>query len=243
MKRVSTLDLNCDLGEGEPSAKTRALMRWVTSANVACGGHAGGVESMQRCVQSAKRLGVKLGAHPGPCSRGDFGRGPVQITADELELLLLHQVGALDRIARANGVRLHHIKLHGALYHMSEASAELGRRYVKCVARWWPEAIIYASASGSVSGLAKRSGVQVWAEAFVDRGYEDTGSLVPRNKPGALLTDSRDVERRVQKILDEGVIESVSGRRLALYPQTLCIHSDTPNAPRIAREVRRLLAG
>ena len=243
MKQASTLDLNCDLGEGELDSRTRALMRWATSVNVACGGHAGSVKSMQRCVELAKRFSVLLGAHPGPWSRGDLGRGAVQITPDEFELLLIQQVGALDRIARSKGVCLHHIKLHGALYHASEANAGIGRRYVESVARWWPEAIIYSQASGSVASLAKRSGVKVWEEAFVDRGYQDTSGLVPRNKPGALLTDSRVVQRRVQMILDEGVVESVSGRRLALNPQTLCVHSDTLNAPRIAREVRRVLNG
>ena len=130
------LDLNSDLGEGEPIARTRALMRWITSANVACGGHAGDAKSMQRCVRLAKQCGVRLGAHPGPWSRGDFGRSAIQITPEEFELLLLQQVGALERVARANGARLHHIKLHGALYHASEAQTEIGECYVKSVARW-----------------------------------------------------------------------------------------------------------
>src|SRR2546426_12111900 len=108
-----TLDLNCDLGEGEPGGRTRALMRWIDSANIACGGHAGDVASMRRCLRLAKAHHVNAGAHPGPWNRSDFGRGATALSPDELELLLLHQVGTLERLARTEGVSLHHIKLHG----------------------------------------------------------------------------------------------------------------------------------
>ena len=236
------LDLNSDLGEGEPAARTRALMRWITSANVACGGHAGDAKSMQRCVRLAKQCGVRLGAHPGPWSRGDFGRSAIQITPEEFELLLLQQVGALERVARANGARLHHIKLHGALYHASEAQSEIGEHYIESVARWWPQAIIYAKASGNVTRLAGRSRVKIWEEAFVDRGYESDGGLVPRNQPGALLMDIGAVIQRARIILEDGEVEALSGRRLPLHPQTLCVHSDTPGSPGIARAVRRFLS-
>src|ERR1041385_2748764 len=149
------LDLNCDLGEGEPLARTRALMRWITSANIACGGHAGDVKSMEACVRLAKQFGVRVGAHPGPWDRDDFGRGSVRMTPDELELLLLQQVGALERMARAHRVPLHHIKLHGALYHLSETDSALGRRYLECVGRWWPSAKIYARAGGAIKQRAR----------------------------------------------------------------------------------------
>src|SRR5438093_1543012 len=145
------LDLNCDLGEGEPGPRTRALMRWITSANVACGRHAGDLPTMESCVRLAKQFGVRLGAHPGTASRGDFGRAPVEVGADELELLLLEQVGALERLARAAGVRLHHIKLHGALYHASEASDVVARRYLRSVRRWWPRSVPYVRAGGTVA--------------------------------------------------------------------------------------------
>lgn len=235
------IDLNCDLGEGEPAVRTRALMRWITSANVACGGHAGDAKSMDLCVRLAKRFGVRLGAHPGPWARGDFGRSSVHITPDELDLLLLQQVGALERIARARGVRLHHVKLHGALYHASEADDKLARRYLRSIARWWRGAVIIAKANGRVARLARRAGVRIWEEGFVDRGYRDDGALVPRDQPGALVTDMPSVLRRVRTILEHCQIETISGGRLRLRPQTVCVHSDTPNSPAIARAVRRLL--
>jgi UPF0271 protein len=235
------LDLNCDLGEGESPAHIRALMRWVTSANVACGGHAGDLATMQVCAALALQYGVRLGAHPGPLSRSDFGRTPVKVTPDEMELLLLQQVGALDRVARAAGIRLHHVKLHGALYHASEVNAAAGRRYVETVKRWWPGVKILARSGGRVAAMARRAGVTVWEEVYVDRGYRDDGSLVPRGERGALWTDPRDVTGRVQQFLAGSVIETESGRKLRLRARTLCIHADTPGAAQLARAVAKLL--
>jgi len=233
------LDLNCDLGEGELLSRTRALMRWITSANVACGGHAGDVRSMRACARLAGRHGVRLGAHPGPWSRDDFGRGTLQLTQGDLELLLLQQVGALERIARAEGARLHHIKLHGALYHASEADSALGRGYVNAVRRWWPRCIIYAKAGGSVAKLARRSGLKVWEEAFADRAYRADGSLQPRGEPGAVLSDGEEVLRRVRLLRSHGEILSDSITLLRLRPQTLCLHSDTPQAVELAQVIAR----
>ena len=237
------IDLNCDLGEGEPAARTRALMRCVTSANVACGGHAGDAESMDLCVRLAQQFGVRLGAHPGPWACGEFGRGAIQIDADGIELLLLQQVGALERTARARRVRLHHLKLHGALYHASETDDRLAHRYLRSVARWWPGVVIYAKANGRVAALARQAGRKVWDEGFVDRGYLDNGALVPRDQPNALVTDLRSVRRRVRTILEHSQIETISGGQLSLRPQTLCIHSDTPNSLALARPVRCLVQG
>ena len=231
------LDLNCDLGEGEPLARTRALMRRVTSANVACGGHAGDLKTMENCVRLARQLGVRLGAHPGPWSRTDFGRGPVRCAPDELELLLLHQVCALERVARAHGVRLHHIKLHGALYHISEENNALAGRYVTALRRFWPYAKIYARAGGRVARVARRAGLVVWEEAFADRGYRDDGTLVPRTEPTALLTETNLVVERVRRLLEQGELIAASGKHITLRPQTICIHSDTPHAVRLARAV------
>lgn len=236
-------DLNCDLGEGEPLARTRALMQWITSANVACGGHAGNAATMRACVRLAKQFGVRLGAHPGPWSRDDQGRGPTRLTPDKLELLLLQQVGALQTLARAEGVRLHHIKLHGALYHATEVREALRRRYLRVVADHWPRVIVYARAGGRVARLGRRLGLRIWEEVFADRGYRDDGTLVPRGEPGALETNARAVASRVRSLIEAGMIVSVSGRRLALPGRTLCVHSDTPGAVRLVRRIARLLDG
>jgi UPF0271 protein len=229
------LDLNCDLGEGEAPSQTRLFMRWITSANVACGGHAGDLRSMQTCVRLAKKFGVRLGAHPGLAGHSDFGREQREITGDELELLLLQQVGALERLARVHRVPLHHIKLHGALYHVSEADDALGRRYVRAVAQWWPGTKIYALAGGRVARMARQAGLGVWEEAFADRGYRDNGGLVPRSEPGALLRDVRTIVERLERIVERGQILTVTGKTLPVQPQTICLHSDTPGADRWVR--------
>lgn len=237
------LDLNCDLGEGEPRPRTRSLMRQITSANVACGGHAGDVQSMVACVRLCREFGVRLGAHPGTWSRTDFGRGTVQVQPAEFELLLLQQISALERIAKEHDVRLHHVKLHGALYHATEADELLARRYIYTVKRYWPKAKIFVRAGGRVVQLARQSGLAAWEEAFADRGYQEDGTLIPRSEPGAILTDVSAIVRRVKDLQAERGLLSASGRNLMMRPQTLCIHSDTPFAPIIARRVRKVLQG
>jgi len=235
------LDLNCDLGEGEPLVRTRALMRWIASANVACGGHAGDARSMRACVRLAKQSGVKLGAHPGPWSRADRGRGPVRISADELELLLLQQVGALEKIANSERVHLNHIKLHGALYHAVEAEAVLARAYVRCVATHWPQAKIYALAGGRVVSAAKGRGVPCLAEGFADRAYQADGRLVPRTKPGAVLSNVAESVLRVRALLAGRGLTARDGRRLVLQIETVCVHSDSPHALRLVRELSAVI--
>jgi len=235
------LDLNCDLGEGEPLARTQALMQHITSASVACGGHAGDLHSMEACVRLAKEFGVRLGAHPGPWIRRNLGRGKIELTATGLELLILQQVGALEQIARAHGVKLHHIKLHGALYHATERSEALARGYVLAVAHRWPRARIYALSGGRVAHVAHRAGVPVWEEIFADRGYRDDGTLVPRGKPGALVTQPRAAAARLRTFLKGHRLESVSGALLRLRAHTVCVHADTPDATAIARAVARVI--
>jgi 5-oxoprolinase (ATP-hydrolysing) subunit A len=238
---MMNLDLNCDLGEGEPTARSRALMRSITSANVACGGHAGSVGSMRTCIQLAKKFNVKLGAHPGSWDRGSLGRGDVHITPEELELLLLQQISALEHIARAEKIPLHHIKVHGALYHAVEADEALARSYLNAVKRWWPAAKIYARAGGAVARLAHQAGVTVWEEAFADRAYRDDGTLIRRNDPGAVFMDAKVVARRVQTLIRDGFIETTSGKRLPMAARTICVHSDTPGALALLRAVRGVL--
>jgi UPF0271 protein len=159
------MDLNCDLGEGEPAARTRALMRWITSANIACGGHAGDAETMIDCLRLCAKHGVRAGAHPGFPNRGTMGRGEISITPAELRTLLLHQVGGLATLALAGNTPLTHIKLHGTLYHASDHSTALARAYLETVRAYWPELTIYARAGGMVAGLARRLRMPVWPEA------------------------------------------------------------------------------
>ncbi len=235
------LDLNCDLGEGEPVARTRALMRHATSVNLASGGHAGDAVIMERCVLLARELGVRVGAHPGVA--GNFGRGEVKLTVKEFQTLLLHQVGALHRLTEVHRVRLHHVKLHGSLYHAVERDAALGRCYVETVGGWFGGSPIYALAGGQVAALGRRLGVVVWEEAFADRAYRSDGSLVPREEPGALLTRPAEIAGRVRDLIAGQGILTVEGHRLPLRARTLCFHGDTPGAIRLLVAAARALAG
>lgn len=239
MRTTAAVDLNCDLGEGEPWTRTRALLRQVSSANVACGGHAGDAPTMERVVVEARTLGVRLGAHPGVA--GAFGRGEVTLSPGQLRILVLHQAGALETVARRHGGRLHHLKLHGALYHAVEQDESLGRAYVEAVARWFPKARIFARAGGRVLELAREAGVDAWAEGFIDRAYHADGRLVARGRDGALLTGRREILARLRDWRRTGRWQSLEGPWVAVAARTLCLHGDTPGAPALARALRREL--
>jgi len=231
------LNLNCDLGEGESIRRTRALMRWITSANIAAGGHAGDAQSMTVCARLAREFKVHAGAHPGLPSRDDFGRGAVELTPRELKLLLLHQVGGLERVARHEGVRVHHIKLHGALYHATETNAALRRGFLEAIRTWWPKLEIYALAGGRVACQARRWGLKVREEGFIDRGYRDDGSLVPRSELGALLPEPAQARLRLEEWMRNGTIITVTGRRLRLRVDTWCVHSDTAGSLAVLQDL------
>jgi UPF0271 protein len=228
--RFVKFDLNCDLGENEPRARTGALMRYVTSANVACGGHAGDVESMRAAVKLAVKHKVRIGAHPGLYDRANFGRIAQPITAAEFKTLVFQQVSVLERIARDAAVRLHHIKLHGALYHMVEEESALRRALVELVKEFWPKLIVYSIAGGEVTGAVGKAGLKSWGEGFLDRGYTEDGRLITRNQPGAVLT-LREFEERLQSL-----------HRLPIQAKTWCIHSDTKDAVEFARQAKEALS-
>lgn len=236
-----TFDLNCDLAEWETPRTTTALMRWITSANVACGGHAGTIKSMTHAISTALSHGVRIGAHPGVWDKTGRGRatGRCKLTPAEFELLLLQQVSGFERILRREGGVLHHIKLHGALYHATETDETLARAYLDAVARWWPDTLIYAKADGRVARLAARSRRHhVWEEGFLDRSYRADGSLVDRTAKNALLKEPRVVRRRLALHDETGELETAEETFIQIEPDTWCVHADTPASTRIAKTAR-----
>lgn len=234
-------DINCDLGEGEPPGRTRSLMRHVTSANVACGGHAGDLRSMERCARLAVLHGVRLGAHPGLAD--GFGRASIAVSVEKFETLLVQQVGALQVVARACETQLHHVKLHGSLYHAVEQEASLRRAFLRSMVRWFPGLKVYALAGGRVVAEAVEFGVVVWEEGFLDRAYRQDGTLVPRGDSDALLTDRTQRKERLERLRGGGRLISACGRTLVARPRTLCVHGDSPDSTALARLARRLLVG
>lgn len=236
------LDINCDLGEGEHPARTRALMRLIDSANVACGGHAGDINSMMRCAQLAKEFDVRLGAHPGIPDHSNFGRKEASPTPAEFSLWVVQQASSLARIAKSYGLSLHHIKLHGALYHASERDETLAWTYIITVRDLFPGVEIYCLSGGRVARLARNAGLIVREELFADRAYKSDGQLVPRHESNAVLSNTREVTNRLRQWLNSGYNLTQSGQEIKIEGQTLCVHGDTENALSLLRAIRKVVA-
>jgi UPF0271 protein len=223
------LDLNCDLAEGEPPAHTAALLAGVSSANVACAGHAGSRDAMRHALALGQSLGVALGAHPG--RPGGFGRTAVTgFTGPDLRALLDEQVGRFLELAAAAGSALHHVKLHGSLYHATEHDPSLRAAFIDWLRSHTPQAIVYARAGGSTVADARRAGLTAWDEGFADRAYRADGSLVPRDHPGAVITSATAVTERVARLARGQPIATVDGLPLRLDVRTLCLHGDSPES-------------
>ena len=237
------VDLNADVGEGLPDVDA-ALLALVTSANIACGLHAGDPHTMRKTVALAVRHGVAVGAHPGFDDREGFGRRPVQLSAIELADLILYQLGALDAIARAEGAALHHVKPHGALYNQGERDETLAVDIITAVRTFDPQLRLVGRAGSAMARAAARLGHPFTAEAFADRRYRADGSLVARSEPGAVLTQPDKVAAQVRRLVTEGEVLSDDGTRVPVAFETLCLHGDTPGAgalaARILQELRAL---
>jgi UPF0271 protein len=237
---VRQLDLNADVGEGDPETD-EGLLRLVTSANVACGFHAGDTNTMRVTVALAVRHGVAVGAHPGFDDREGFGRRRRHVTADEIWELLVPQLGALDAIARAEGTTLQHVKPHGALYNQAETEGTLARAIVAAIRAFDPTLRLVGRAGSAMEQVARATSHPFMAEAFADRRYRSDGTLLPRSEPGALLTDPDEVARQVRELVTEGEVLASDGSRLAVSFGTLCVHGDTPGAATLARRIRQEL--
>jgi UPF0271 protein len=234
-----SIDLNADLGEGMDD---EAILPFLTSANVACGMHAGGPAMMERTVALSLARGVQVGAHPGYADRANFGRLDVDLSLDEVESLVLYQIGALDAFVRARGGRLFHVKAHGALYNRAAKDAGLARAIASAVRRFSAELVLVGLAGSRLIEAAREAGLPAAGEAFADRRYQPDGSLVPRSKPGAVLEDPAEAAEQALLLAREGAVIASDGSRLRIRAQTLCLHGDTPGATKIARAVRERLA-
>jgi UPF0271 protein len=236
------IDLNADLGEGYGPWRMgddEALLGVLSSANLACGFHAGDPLIMARTVRLAAARGVDIGAHVGFPDRQGFGRRVMQIDPEELAAIVTYQLGALGGIARAAGQRVTHMSFHGALGNMAAADAVLAAMLVRAVAAFDPALVISSSSSRAIEGAAAENGLRVATAFLADRAYDDQGLLVPRRQPNAVIHDEAEVLARVRQLLAEGTVTTVSGKLLAMKPRSILVHGDTPGALALAAALRR----
>jgi len=241
------IDLNADLGEGfgawDDPAADQALLGIVTSANVACGFHAGDPVIMRRVCAQAVEHGVAIGAQVSYRDLVGFGRRRIEVAPDDLAADLLYQLGALDGFARAAGDRVRYLKPHGALYNVAATDPGQAGAVVAALLAWDRPLPVLTLPGSALAVAAEAAGLTVVAEAFCDRGYLPDGSLVPRDQPGALLHEPAAIADRALALIADGTVPAVDGSPVAVRPASLCVHGDTPGAAAIARAVRDRLAG
>jgi UPF0271 protein len=240
----NTVDLNCDMGESFGAWRTGAdaeVLEHVTSANIACGFHAGDPAVMHRTVAAALGRGVAVGAHPSLPDLQGFGRRIMGITADEAYDLVLYQIGALAGFCRALGGRLSHVKAHGALYNMAAKDAVLADAIASATRDFDPSLVLFGLAGGELVRAGRRAGLRVANEVFADRTYQPDGALTPRNKPHAMIHDLPMALGQVERMMRDGTVLALDGSEVAVEPETICVHGDEPGAAIFVRELRALL--
>ncbi|HSV83739.1 MAG TPA: 5-oxoprolinase subunit PxpA [Ramlibacter sp.] len=235
------IDLNADLGEGFGPwrmGEDEALLEVVSSANIACGFHAGDPWIMDRTVRLAGKRGVDIGAHVGFPDRQGFGRRVMQIDVAELASMVVYQLGALAGLARAAGCRMTHMSFHGALGNMAAADAGLADPLLRAVAAFDPQLIISSSSSQAIEQAAARHGLAVATSFLADRAYDDQGLLVPRKLPDSVIKDEEAVLARVRQLLQAGTVTTYGGNTLPMRARSILVHGDTPGALQLARTIR-----
>jgi UPF0271 protein len=235
------IDLNADLGEGFGPwrmGEDEALLDILSSANIACGFHAGDPLIMDQTVRAAKARGVDVGAHVGFPDRQGFGRRVMQVDPQELAAMVVYQLGALAGIARRAGHRTTHMSFHGALGNMAAADPALADRLVQAVAEYDPSLVLLSSASRALETAAATHGLRVATCFLADRAYDDDGLLVSRRLPGAVIHDQETVLARISRLLAEGTVITQTGRTLAMPSAAILLHGDTQGAVALARAIR-----
>ena len=239
------IDLNCDMGESFGAyemGNDEAVLAHVSSANIACGFHAGDPRTMHHTVRMALARGVAIGAHPGLPDLQGFGRRPMALSRDEAYDTVLYQIGALAGFAQAQGARLTYVKAHGALYNTAARDAGLSQAIVAAVRDYDPGMAFYGLAGSELIRAAQEAGLRTVSEVFADRTYQADGSLTPRSRPGAMIEDVEVSVAQVRRMIFEGLVRSVDGREVPVSADTLCIHGDQPGALAFVQRLRREMA-
>ena len=233
------IDLNCDLGEG--CGNDAAIMPWISSANIACGGHAGDDASMRETLRLCRQFEVNAGAHPGHADREHFGRRELSLSQAEVAESLSEQLHRLAAIARTEAVALVHVKPHGALYNQAARDRRLADAIATAVARFDPDLILVGLADSELPNAGERAGLRVAHEAFADRRYLASGQLAPRGTDRAVITDAGEAVDQALSIILHGQVETIEATQLHLKADTLCLHGDGAHAAEFARRLRSAL--
>lgn len=238
------IDLNCDMGEGFGNyvmQQDNTLLDYISSANIACGFHAGDPQVMEYTLKAAHKKGVAIGAHPGLPDLQGFGRREMKISANEAYQMTLYQIGALSAFAKAANTRLNHVKPHGALYNMAAKDAAIAKAIVQAVHDFDPQLILFALAGSEMIHEAEKTGITTASEVFADRSYQDDGSLTPRTQKNALITDVKQSLKQVLTMIKDQQVISVNQKPVTLKAETLCIHGDGIHAAEFAKTIYETL--
>lgn len=238
------IDINCDMGESYGIYKfgnDDAIFPYISSANVACGFHAGDPMTILHTIRQAKKQGIATGAHPGLSDRIGFGRREIKIDPSQLYADLVYQMSALKGMAESEGVKIHHFKPHGALYNMAVVDYGVAEAIIKAIFAIDRSLILYTLPHGALLNMARSRGIQVAREFFVDRTYLADGRLTPRNHPDAIVKDASLAAMRALKMIRMRKVETLGGTEIEVDAETICIHGDEPNAVEFAQKVHQLL--
>ncbi len=241
---MTSIDLNADLGESfgrYTLGMDEKIMEVISSANIACGFHAGDPMVMERTVRLAAEAGIAIGAHPGFPDLMGFGRRNMAVSPEEARAYILYQLGALDAFLRPMGIRMRHVKPHGALYNMAAADEQLARAICGAVKDFDPELRLVGLSGSLLIRTAEKTGLRAISEVFADRAYEADGSLVSRRKPGAIISDEREALRRVIRMVKEGKVNAINGEEIAIRAESICVHGDGEKALLFAKSIREAL--
>ena len=233
------IDLNCDMGEGMDN--DAMLMPLISSANIACGYHAGDDSIMRATVALAKQSGVSIGAHPGFSDKENFGRTEMQLSENELYQLVWDQINLLQTITKELDTQLHHVKPHGALYNMAARDASMARVIAQAVKDVDAALIFYGLSGSYLISEAQALGLRTASEVFADRTYQENGSLTPRSQANALIHDQSISLKQVLLMIQEQSVTAVSGKTVSLTAETICIHGDGPHALSFAQQINSAL--
>ncbi|RYY35207.1 MAG: LamB/YcsF family protein [Sphingobacteriaceae bacterium] len=236
---MQTIDLNCDLGEGFKN--DALLMDYITSANIACGYHAGNAAIMQQTVALAYKKGVAIGAHPGFNDAANFGRTEINLSPAEVYRITYGQISTLAFFVKDKGGALHHVKPHGALYNMAAKSIPLAEAIARAVFDFDPSLIIYGLAGSEMITAAAKLGLKTASEIFADRTYQNDGSLTPRSQNNALITNETQMTTQVLQMIKQGQVKTVNQNTIGIKAETLCLHGDGRHAVEFARMIHKRL--